>query len=262
MRLLGSFRTFHPMALGQGVVQTVYRWRGRILLALLIAGIGTATVAGAAGTGIITSCVNKTTGALRIVSSTGSCFSSEVKLSWNQQGPPGPAGPPAPTPLAISCEQCPITIASSLIGNYFAHADLAATSFQEDNLTAADLSGANLSNASFSFTTLKHANLSNANLTGAVLSSVGSATQLQGALLTDAALTNANASGVDFDTATLMTTTITGTDFSAASFRQATLLGATGMPASIQGALWANTTCPDDTNSDEDGGTCAGHFLP
>lgn len=41
---------------------------------------------------ILTSCVDRKTGAMRYVSS-GRCRSSELAVSWNVQGPTGPKGP-------------------------------------------------------------------------------------------------------------------------------------------------------------------------
>ena len=41
----------------------------------------------------IFSCVNNTTGAIRIVSNTTVCKSTEHKVEWNQKGPRGPQGP-------------------------------------------------------------------------------------------------------------------------------------------------------------------------
>lgn len=32
--------------------------------------------------------------------------------------------------------------------------------------------------------------------------------------------------------------------------------------ADVSGATWGNTICPDDTNSDDNGGTCIGHLIP
>jgi hypothetical protein len=42
---------------------------------------------------IIFSCVDNTTGAMRIVGGTTACKSTEHKIHWNQQGPQGPQGP-------------------------------------------------------------------------------------------------------------------------------------------------------------------------
>jgi hypothetical protein len=41
-------------------------------------------------------CVNNTTGAIRIVSKTAVCKSTEHKIRWNQVGPRGPQGPQGP----------------------------------------------------------------------------------------------------------------------------------------------------------------------
>jgi uncharacterized protein YjbI with pentapeptide repeats len=39
----------------------------------------------------------------------------------------------------------------------------------------------------------------------------------------------------------------------------ADLTGANLAGANIQKITWSNTTCPDGTNSNADGGTCVGH---
>ena len=80
-------------------------WAGkRFLIAL---GIGVAALAAGgialagvpSGGGVYTACVTKSSGAIRLIdpslskSSWGShCQSSEEQISWNQTGPPGPAG--------------------------------------------------------------------------------------------------------------------------------------------------------------------------
>jgi hypothetical protein len=30
----------------------------------------------------------------------------------------------------------------------------------------------------------------------------------------------------------------------------------------IDSTIWSDTTCPDETNSDSNGGTCVNHFVP
>jgi hypothetical protein len=42
----------------------------------------------------VNACVSKSTGAVRVVASTGQCKSSETKLVWNQSGPSGAPGEP------------------------------------------------------------------------------------------------------------------------------------------------------------------------
>ena len=91
-------------------------------------------------------------------------------------------------------------------------------------LVGANLSGANLSGAYLESLNLSNANLSNANLSGANLTFVN---------LTGANLTGAN-----------MLSIICG------DYSQYGVL-----------VVWQNTTCPDGTNSDNDGGTCVGHGV-
>jgi hypothetical protein len=90
-----------------------------------------------------------------------------------------------------------------------------------------NLSGANLSDGNFSGATFSDANLSGANLSNGNFS---------GATFTGAMLTNAN-------------------------LTQTNLIGATGLTsAALTGVIWNKTTCPDNTNSSKDGGTCIGHL--
>jgi hypothetical protein len=64
--------------------------------------LGTAHPAAAATNGgvpvttIYYGCVNNSTGAIRIVSSSTTCKTTEHKIQWNQTGPQGPAGPAGP----------------------------------------------------------------------------------------------------------------------------------------------------------------------
>ena len=92
--------------------------------------------------------------------------------------------------------------------------------------------GAGLAGGSFVGVSLAGASLIGADLTGAVL--------------TGADLTGANLSSAD----------LRGADLSAANLR-----GATGLQtATLTGAVWGTTTCPDGTTSDQNGGTCLGHL--
>jgi hypothetical protein len=84
--------------------------------------------------------------------------------------------------------------------------------------------------------TLKNANLSGCYLPGANLSSANA--------------TNANLTG----------TYLGGASFSSANLSQANLTRAVLTHANIAGVTWNQTTCPDGTNSNTDGGTCASHL--
>jgi hypothetical protein len=89
------------------------------------------------------------------------------------------------------------------------------------NLNGVDLSGANLSGVNLSGANLNKANLTNANLSGANLS---------------------------------------GANLNKANLTKADLDGATTAGANFSNVTWSNTTCPDGTNSNTNGGTCAGHL--
>ena len=73
--------------------------------AALLVGVGLAVLVGTAGAtpsvsttgGAIILCKNMTNGNLRAVATAADCRSSEVALSFDAQGPPGPAGPQGAT---------------------------------------------------------------------------------------------------------------------------------------------------------------------
>lgn len=109
---------------------------------------------------------------------------------------------------------------------------------------------------------------------------------------------DSNFAGTDFRQAVLLTggggnatvSSFSGSDFTAANFSGMTLTNVrfgSGTPNSfsntdfsntqfdgvnfsgndlstvvLTGATWSNTTCPDSTNSDANGGTCVGHLVP
>jgi uncharacterized protein YjbI with pentapeptide repeats len=61
-------------------------------------------------------------------------------------------------------------------------------------------------------------------------------------------------------------TNLTDADLQGVNLNGADLSGANLMGASLEGAntnkvVWSNTTCPDGTNSNTDGGTCQGHLT-
>jgi hypothetical protein len=94
---------------------------------------------------------------------------------------------------------------------------------------------------------LSGANLNRANLAGMYLAGADLAgANLNKATLTGTVLTGANLSGANFNDATL-----TGADLDGATVTSTT---------NFNHVTWSNTTCPDGTNSNNDGGTCAGHL--
>ncbi len=55
---------------------------------------------------------------------------------------------------------------------------------------------------------------------------------------------------------------MSGVFLAGANLTGAFLTGADLTFAHLDGAIWSNTTCPDGTNSDDDGGTCANNLTP
>jgi uncharacterized protein YjbI with pentapeptide repeats len=94
-------------------------------------------------------------------------------------------------------------------------------------LTGCNLAGLNLSDASLAGADLQGANLNRANLSGANLSV-------------------ANLSGANLNSADLMGANISGASITA--------------DTNFNHVTWSNTTCPDGTNSSNDGGTCISHL--
>jgi uncharacterized protein YjbI with pentapeptide repeats len=119
-------------------------------------------------------------------------------------------------------------------GNSLQGCNLKAVDFQNISLDGANLQGSNL----------LRAQLENASLIGA---------DLQGANLNDTQLQNyAQLEGANMEGTNLHGANLTGANLTAANLTGANMHGAT-----LTGAVWSNTTCPDGTNSSNDGGTCA-----
>jgi MBG domain (YGX type)/Pentapeptide repeats (8 copies)/Fibronectin type III domain/Bacterial Ig domain len=109
--------------------------------------------------------------------------------------------------------------------------------------TGCDLSGLGLSGAALGGANLKLANLSGSGLDHA---------NLKGAILSGADLSNANLAYASLKGANLAGATLTNVD----------LTGADLTGANLTGVVWSNATCPDGSNSTNDGGTCIGHLGP
>jgi hypothetical protein len=109
------------------------------------------------------------------------------------------------------------------------------------------------------FTDCPTATLTGANLTGADLSFADLAgAQLNLATLTGANLTDADLSFADLTDAQLLGANLTDAFLGQAQLAVANLTGANLTGADFTLATWGNTTCPDGSNSDNDGFTCVG----
>ena len=75
-------------------------------------------------------------------------------------------------------------------------------------------------------------------------------------------LTNANLVGVNFTLANLIGIYAGGSNLDGARFVNASLAYSNFEGANITSTtVFINTTCPDETNSEEHGGTCEGHMI-
>ena len=88
---------------------------------------------------------------------------------------------------------------------------------------------------------------------------------LFGLNLTNAQLPGANLSGANLNKANLSGADLVGADLAHANLNGANLTGANLSGADMTGTnlnkvTWSDTTCPDGTNSNADGGTCTGHL--
>jgi uncharacterized protein YjbI with pentapeptide repeats len=149
----------------------------------------------------------------------------------------------------------------NLSGADLANAHLAGDNFAGSNLKDADLNGANLSGANLQGANLQGASGSGANLANADLQGDNlrgdtfSGANFAGSNLQGDNLQNGNFSGADFQGDNLSGANLQNADLSGANLKGANLQG-----ANLKNVTWSNTTCPDGTNSNADGGTCVNNL--
>jgi hypothetical protein len=90
--------------------------------------------------------------------------------------------------------------------------------------------------------------------------SKGSA-NLKGANLSGCYLPNANLAAANATGANLSGAYLAGADLSSANLSQANLRGSVLTKANLSGVKWLQTTCPDGTLSNDNGGSCVGHLT-
>jgi uncharacterized protein YjbI with pentapeptide repeats len=142
------------------------------------------------------------------------------------------------------------------------HGDVATGTFTVavcSTTSSCNLKGANLTDVGIS-ADLVRANLSGATLTGDALGS----DDLAGANLSRATLTCFKLFSGYLQCATLFRVDLAGANLSGANLtgavlQEVNLTGANLNKAILTGVHWYTTTCPDGTNSDNDGNTCVGH---
>ncbi len=190
---------------------------------------------------------------------------------------------------------------ANLAGANFTGANFSSTGFQGVNLSnnvmagatftlnrflESNFSGANLSGAKFLTTTTAGGGgnfdgyFVGANFTGATISTNWLATDFGGGTFTYAPnFTNANFTNVNFTPIAggtgnmrIERSNFTGANFTGVQFNGtpsrlvvfalSNLTGVDLSAANVANVSFQNTTCPDGTNSDTNGGTCVGHLAP
>jgi len=172
-----------------------------------------------------------------------------------------------------------VLTAINLKHSKFIHTNLSGAYLFSSEVNGSNFSGANLSNACLSGwcgpdgTGGEGAIMSRDNLVGADLYNAQggflayseAGTVLPGvdfahANLTSANLTDTDLIDADLAGATLKNANLTGATLTGTSFKS--YLGPTVVVpgANLTGARWNNTTCPDGTNSNSDGHTCANNL--
>lgn len=152
----------------------------------------------------------------------------------------------------------------TLGNNSFINASISNSNFANKNLTGDNLDGiqidsSNLTNDNIS--TITFGNNSTASFTNSDLTNVNyTNSSIQAGSVIDfnaSNVTNTNFTGFNVSAATAATfTNITGSN---TNFTNANLSGAIFSGANLTTPIWSNTTCPDGTNSNDNGNTCVGH---
>lgn len=209
-------------------------------------------------TSLIHACIKSNNGSVRIIGANDTCGNGETSLDWSIQGPPGPAGPPGGGNfgLPFMCYSCTLwPHADKFAGKDFSNAQIINSLFNNANLQGVIFKGGALH-----FTTFVNADLTNADLSDLRPSSFNhfgsSVIDFPGANLTNANFSNDELDGVNFINAVLHNTNFTNAKFINADLTNATMMST----ANLTGVTWSHTTCPDGTNSDNNGNTCIGHF--
>ena len=257
--------------------------------------LGTAALVYAHGgdANLIHSCVKNSNGSIRIVGDNDVCNNNETALDWNQKNAPGLGGLVADTTNAdfsgTDFRYRNLQGRDFSGGNFvqanLTHANLNGVNFTNVNLTEAFLENAKLKNIIVTGATFTNAHLNNvdlhgqnwagivradvislanANLTG--FSSGGKnfhASSFGAADLTNANFSNSDLQQSDFSLATVVGTNFSEADLSSANFFNVHFINANLFHASTGGfaySTFTNTICPDGTNSDNDGNTCANNL--
>lgn len=191
----------------------------------------------------IHACVKNSSASVRIVGANDTCNGNETALDWNIQGVPGPTGLPGPTGVP----------GQNASGSASADLPLMCT-LQELTPLASRFKGKDISSAQ-----LNKCSFDGVDLTGVIFKDA----HFSSSGITNSNLTNADFSSLHMEQGGFNDSNLQNVNFSGANLESVKFTGAQNMTsANITGVTWSNVTCPDGTNSEDNGSTCAGHLTP
>jgi uncharacterized protein YjbI with pentapeptide repeats len=222
-------------------------YRNLVLIAIAFIAGGFATLATGLAlahggdTNLIHGCVRNNgllSGFVRIVGANTNCNNNETALDWNIQGVQGPPGSGGSSD--IICVGCtPRDLLFRLASQDFIDSDL-----NKSILSVSFFKNEDFTDSSF-------------------IQTVWTAGSGQGSNFTDTDFTEANLSSTSFgsdsvsNAANFTRANLTNVNFTDTGLKDVIMTDAT-----ITDVIWNHTTCPDGTNSDNNGNTCEGHLTP
>lgn len=174
---------------------------------------------------LVHSCVRNNNGTIRIIGENDTCNGNETPLDWPKTAASGGSSD-------FVCSQC--TPRDLLL-----------------RLNQANLQGANLDKAILNQILVQNTDFTGASFVEAVLANA----QGESANFSNANFTNANLRSFNALYANLSGANLSGADVYFASF-----FGANMTNTNLTNVIWESTTCPDGTNSNNNGDTCEGHL--
>lgn len=198
---------------------------------------------------------------VRIVDANTNCNSNETALDWDKNA----ASSSANFGLPFFCNGCKLVkYADSFAGKDFSEAQIQASSFfdfEGETPVTADLTGVIFKDAILNAVGFTFSNLTEANFS----STKGDQNSFNETNLTNADFSNSELYRSNFTYANLQ-----NADFTNANVQRANFTGAINMDtATLTAVTWDNpedpgsfATCPDGTNSIDNGHTCIGHLTP
>lgn len=240
--------------------------QGDATLSLADGGVTTAKLAAAAVTAAKISSGTATNGQVLTADGSGGA-------SW--QTPTGGGG--SSSAQVICSNSCDLTgIGNRLAGKNLTGAIIIGlTTSQGEDFTDTNFTNTFMPNAIIADSTFANTNFTGANIHSWNIQSNSQTVNFQGAKFTNTALDHwqisSNGSGADFSNADFTganltwmnqgNTTPSPMNFTNANFTNADFSNSPSFSghANVTGVTWSNTTCPDGTNSNNDGNTCVGH---